>query len=67
MINPTKEQLKKWQEENICKWERVSKLTRVSWTNYFTECGQIQSFCGGDIEENDYVYCPYCGRRILEI
>jgi hypothetical protein len=32
-----------------------------------TQCGQAHYFPEGNIEDNHYVYCPYCGRRIEEV
>lgn len=32
-----------------------------------TQCGQTHYFPEGDIKDNHYVYCPYCGRRIDEV
>ena len=31
---------------------------------YFTECGQAHIFVDGKPEENNYEYCPYCGKKI---
>ena len=33
---------------------------------YDTECGTAYYFEEGTIEENDYRFCPYCGKRIVE-
>lgn len=29
-----------------------------------TSCDNIHSFIEGDVSENNYQYCPYCGRSI---
>jgi hypothetical protein len=53
---------------------KVKKVTKCAWTpmkpeyemsgNYDTGCGNAQTFIDGDIAENGYRYCPYCGGEI---
>jgi hypothetical protein len=31
-----------------------------------TECGQVQFFSLGNVDDNDYTYCPFCGKKIVE-
>lgn len=31
---------------------------------YDTQCDNAQSFEVGGVKENDYIYCPYCGKKI---
>ena len=33
---------------------------------YETECGEAHMFCSGNSEDNNYKYCPYCGKFIEE-
>ena len=50
---------------------RRSKMT-CKWTydeNYYyyeTECGNVFQFDSEGIEENQFKYCPYCGKFIEE-
>lgn len=34
--------------------------------DYTTGCGQPHFFSEGEIKENGYKYCPYCGKQIEE-
>ena len=34
---------------------------------YETSCDEIFEFLADGIEENKFVYCPYCGKPIVEI
>ena len=34
---------------------------------YDTSCGQKQEFMSGSVDDNQYKYCPYCGREIEEV
>jgi len=43
--------------KKYCKWTYDDE-------HYVTECGEDFSFCDGDVEENGYVFCPGCGRKI---
>jgi len=49
----------------FCEW--------TSWRDYEnpgcydTACGQTQYFSEENIKGNNYIYCPYCGKKILEI
>jgi DNA-directed RNA polymerase subunit RPC12/RpoP len=46
-----------------CKW----KLEDKDLLDYETECGELHYFEAGGIKENHYKYCPYCGKKILEV
>ena len=35
-------------------------------TVYATTCGHCHMFTAGDIAENEYKFCPYCGLAIEE-
>ena len=61
-----KEKPKTNNKDNICQW----KLTydEISEEEYYeTSCGQSEIFSEGDIEDNHYKFCPYCGKRIREM
>lgn len=32
-----------------------------------TSCGNAHEFIEGNVQENKYVFCPYCGRQIKEV
>lgn len=34
---------------------------------YETSCKNVLCFITGDIKENKYKYCPYCGKKIKEV
>lgn len=52
--------------EEFCTWKSWDKITYGSGT-YDTACGNAQYFNDGDINENSYRFCPYCGKKIKEI
>ncbi len=45
--------------ENICKWKEDDGF-------YATECEHGFYFNDDGIDENNFIYCPYCGKRIQE-
>ena len=45
--------------KRTCKW--VYAKYAEMWE---TECGAAQIFSYGKIKDNNYIYCPYCGREI---
>ena len=47
-------------KDDVCEWKQHEKEIDV----YFTECGQAHIFVDGNTEENNHVYCPYCGKKI---
>lgn len=56
----------KWEVEK--KWERCEwKLEDAEANLYVTSCEQQQLIFEGTPKENEYKYCPYCGRKILEV
>lgn len=61
------EKLKKLLQEKDkeCKWEYEEDMNGQEQWN--TDCGQCQVFIDGDIKENEYNYCPYCGKKIKQI
>lgn len=44
----------------FCEWEQDDKEIDV----YYTKCGQAHIFIYGNPDENNHVYCPYCGKKI---
>jgi hypothetical protein len=44
-----------------CKW-----TYNENYYYYGTECGEAHMFNEGNVEDNNYKYCPYCGRLIEE-
>ena len=60
----SKKEKVKMKEDNYqcCKWNLAEKDKPY----YETACGSTHQFNEGNIVDNDFEYCPYCGRRILE-
>ena len=46
--------------DDVCECKQHEKEIDV----YFTECGQAHIFVDGNPEENNHVFCPYCGKKI---
>jgi DNA-directed RNA polymerase subunit RPC12/RpoP len=44
-----------------CKW-----VYEEYYDYWETECGESQQFIEDGIKENNYKYCPYCGKNIIE-
>ena len=53
-------QLAEEYNNDVCEWKQHEREIDV----YFTECGQAHIFVDGNPEENNYEYCPYCGKKI---
>jgi hypothetical protein len=47
------------EEEKVCIWEWDNEIQ--AWD---TECGNTHEFIAGDPEDNEYKFCPYCGRKL---
>jgi DNA-directed RNA polymerase subunit RPC12/RpoP len=46
-----------------CTW----KFYEDEWSSYYeTNCGRAYVFDFGTLTENNYKFCPYCGKRIVE-
>ena len=54
------EQLAEEHNNDFCEWEADDKEIDV----YYTKCGQAHIFIDGNPEENNHVFCPYCGKKI---
>ena len=50
----------------FCEWEKDNNIDGYG-ILYNTICDEIQYFEAGDIKENKYKYCPYCGKLIIEV
>ena len=49
--------------KNSCKWTNtIGGLLEDEY--YETECGNDFIFADGAFEENNFEYCPYCGKKI---
>jgi len=46
-----------------CEWKYVDD----DWGIYETQCDHAYCFEAGDLKENNYTYCPACGRRVKEV
>jgi len=47
-------------EQEVCEWKPHEDV-------YSTKCGQMHIFIDGSPQENEHVYCPYCGKKIKVI
>lgn len=53
-------QLAQEYNNDFCEWKQHEREIYV----YFTQCGQAHIFVDGNPEENNHVFCPYCGKKI---
>lgn len=51
-------------DSKTCEWEERKKYDEYG--VYDTSCNNTQYFSDGGIKENEYKYCPYCGKRIVD-
>ncbi len=51
--------------EETCKWTPWDKYI-YGYGMYDTSCGNTHAFTEGDIAENNYKFCPFCGKTIEE-
>ena len=56
-------QLAEEYNNDVCEWKQHEKEIDV----YFTECGQAHIFVDGNPEENNYEYCPNCGKKLKAV
>jgi len=47
----------------VCRWS----LTSDDWNVYSTDCDHDFQIMEGDIAENGFKFCPYCGKPISEV
>jgi hypothetical protein len=52
-------------EINVCVW--VDDSWEYDATVFDTGCNNRHKFIVGGIVDNDYKFCPYCGKRIKEV
>ena len=51
--------------KQYCDWKKDDDLFGGNlWT---VACGNDFQFIEGDVKDNEFKYCPYCGREIKEI
>ena len=48
--------------QKTCEWS----MDDPEWGTYKTECGQFFNVMGGDLKDNSFKYCTYCGGGIDE-
>ena len=59
-------------DEALAELKELMQVKGCKWTDendgyfdgYKTACGQIQYFGEGEISDNKYKFCPYCGGKI---
>ena len=51
-------------EEDCCQWEHTYSEDEGI---FDTDCGHCFIFESGEVSENSFRYCPYCGKRIKVI
>ena len=49
--------------ETTCKW----KFESDEWSTWTTGCKSYFAFTEGNIKDNNFEYCPFCGHKIKEI
>ena len=47
-------------DDDVCEWKLEDEEANL----YLTECQQRQLIFDGTPKENNYEYCPYCGKKI---
>ena len=52
--------LRKYEEEDVCEWRLCDEGANV----YDTTCRNPHILIEGTPRENNYSYCPYCGKKI---
>lgn len=50
------------EKNGTCEW----KQDRTILSEYSIECGGYHTFDDGNVYNNNYKYCPYCGKKIKE-
>jgi len=49
-------------EMKECKWQYDE-----TYDYYDTSCGQVFHFIEGKLKDNNFIHCPYCGRKTKEV
>jgi uncharacterized Zn-finger protein len=47
-------------KQGMCTWKEDED------GHWWTDCKHIHSFFDGGVDDNEYLYCPYCGAVINE-
>ena len=47
-----------------CKWTLREAYIRSDWDVWDTECDKSFTFDTGDPTENEFAFCPFCGKYI---
>ena len=68
---PDEKEYREWQEDQTSSCTSPSDCSVCSWQedsdgNWLTSCGALHMFLAGNVKENRHIYCPYCGKIILE-
>jgi hypothetical protein len=50
--------------KGVCEWRFDVEMDHEMWN---TSCGEAFCFTEGDPKENDYKFCPGCGKELKEI
>ena len=50
-------------KSKTCQWDEQA----TEYGEWTTECGNAELFTIGGVEENHYVYCPYCAGKIVPV
>ena len=59
-----KHRVRKYRRVNT-EWNCIWKYDDID-NLWDTSCGEKQYFIEGDVAENKYKFCPYCGKKIKE-
>ena len=51
--------------EKVCGWSGICH--DVEGDIWQTECGNSHVFFEGNPKDNSHVYCPYCGKKIVDV
>ena len=51
-------------EKEYCEWINEDSFEFEGM--YETSCGEAKYFSNGNIENNNYKFCPFCGKEIKE-
>lgn len=53
---------KRWR---VCYWEQPEGTTVMD-GQWYTRCGNMFEFFNEGPRANEFQFCPYCGRRLVE-
>lgn len=52
--------------KDVCVWVHQHNIIEDGAGVHETSCGEMHSFIEGSIQENNYLFCPFCGKKIKE-